>query len=61
MSVAAIGILALLGLLLLIFLRVPIAVALALSGLLGYAALDENAIREGVSRLAQALLELRAL
>ena len=40
MSVAAIGILAVLGLLLLIFLRVPIAVALALSGLLGYAALD---------------------
>jgi tripartite ATP-independent transporter DctM subunit len=40
MSVAAIGTLAVLGLLLLIFLRVPIAVALALGGLLGYAALD---------------------
>ena len=40
MSVAAIGILVVLGLLLLIFLRVPIAVALALGGLLGYAALD---------------------
>ena len=40
MSVAAIAILVVLGLLLLIFLRVPIAVALALGGLLGYAALD---------------------
>jgi C4-dicarboxylate transporter DctM subunit len=40
MSVAAIGVLGVLGLLLLIFARVPIAVALALSGLAGYAALD---------------------
>ena len=40
MSVAATGILAVLGLLALIFARVPIAVALALSGLCGYAALD---------------------
>jgi tripartite ATP-independent transporter DctM subunit len=40
MSVAAIGILGVVGLLLLIFARVPIAVALAASGLLGYAALD---------------------
>ena len=40
MSVATIAILVVLGLLLLIFLRVPIAVALALGGLLGYAALD---------------------
>jgi tripartite ATP-independent transporter DctM subunit len=39
-SVAATGILAVLGLLALIFARVPIAVALALSGLCGYAALD---------------------
>jgi len=39
-SVAAVGILAVLGLLALIFARVPIAVALALSGLAGYAALD---------------------
>jgi len=39
-SVAAVGILAVLGLLGLIFARVPIAVALALSGLCGYAALD---------------------
>ena len=40
MSVAAIGILGVLGLLALIFARVPIAVALAVSGLCGYAALD---------------------
>ncbi len=40
MNVAAIGILGVLGLLLLIFARVPIAVALAVSGLCGYAALD---------------------
>ena len=40
MSVAAIGILGVLGLLALIFARVPIAVALAATGLLGYAALD---------------------
>ena len=40
MSVAAIGILGVLGLLLLIFARVPIAIALAVSGLAGYAALD---------------------
>jgi len=40
MSVAFVGLLAVLGLLALIFVRVPIAVALALSGLLGYAALD---------------------
>jgi len=40
MSVAAIGFLGVAGLLLLIFARVPIAVALAASGLLGYAALD---------------------
>jgi len=40
MSVAIIGLLALTGMLALIFLRVPIAVALAATGLLGYAALD---------------------
>jgi len=40
MSVVEIGILGVVGLLALIFLRVPIAVALAASGLLGYAALD---------------------
>ncbi len=40
MSVAVIGILGVLGLLLLIFARVPIAIALAVSGLAGYAALD---------------------
>ena len=40
MSVAAIGILGVLGLLLLIFARVPIGLALAASGLAGYAALD---------------------
>jgi TRAP-type mannitol/chloroaromatic compound transport system permease large subunit len=40
MSVAAIGMLGVAFLLLLIFLRVPIAVALAASGLLGYAAID---------------------
>ena len=40
MSVAAIGILGVAGLLVLIFARVPIAIALAASGLLGYAALD---------------------
>jgi tripartite ATP-independent transporter DctM subunit len=39
-SVAAIGILGVLGLLALIFARVPIAIALAASGLAGYAALD---------------------
>jgi tripartite ATP-independent transporter DctM subunit len=39
-SVAAIAVLGVLGLLALIFARVPIAVALALSGLAGYAALD---------------------
>ena len=40
MSVAAIGILGVVGLLALIFARVPIALALAASGLCGYAALD---------------------
>ena len=40
MSVAAIGILGVAGLLALIFARVPIALALAASGLCGYAALD---------------------
>jgi C4-dicarboxylate transporter, DctM subunit len=40
MSVAAIGLLGVAALLLLIFLRVPIALALAGMGLLGYAALD---------------------
>src|SRR5260221_2065614 len=40
MSVAAIGILGVVGLLLLIFVRVPIGLALAASGLAGYAALD---------------------
>jgi len=40
MSVAAIAALGVLGLLTLIFARVPIAVALAVSGLCGYAALD---------------------
>ena len=40
MTVAAIGILGVLGLLALIFLRVPIAIALAASGLVGYAAID---------------------
>jgi C4-dicarboxylate transporter DctM subunit len=40
MSVAAIGLLGVALLLLLIFLRVPIAVALAAAGLIGYAALD---------------------
>ena len=40
MSVTAIGMLGVLGLLALIFARVPIAVALAVSGLAGYAALD---------------------
>jgi tripartite ATP-independent transporter DctM subunit len=39
-SVAAVGLLGVAGLLALIFLRVPIALALATSGLLGYAALD---------------------
>jgi C4-dicarboxylate transporter DctM subunit len=39
-SVAVIGALGVLGLLLLIFARVPIAVSLAVSGLCGYAALD---------------------
>jgi tripartite ATP-independent transporter DctM subunit len=40
MSVAAIGLAGVLGLLALILVRVPIALALALSGFLGYAALD---------------------
>ncbi len=40
MSVAAIGLLGIALLLVLIFLRVPIAVSLALSGLVGYAAID---------------------
>ena len=40
MSIAVIGILGVLGLLLLIFARVPIGLALAASGLAGYAALD---------------------
>ena len=40
MTVAAIGVLGVVLLLVLIFLRVPIAIALATSGLLGYAALD---------------------
>ena len=40
MSVAAIGMLGVAGLLVLIFARVPIAIALAASGLFGYAALD---------------------
>jgi tripartite ATP-independent transporter DctM subunit len=40
MSVGLIGLLGVAGLLLLIFARVPIAIALAISGFLGYAALD---------------------
>ena len=40
MSVAVIGLLGIVLLLILIFLRVPIAVSLALSGLVGYAAID---------------------
>jgi tripartite ATP-independent transporter DctM subunit len=40
MSIAVIGLLGVAGLLLLIFLRVPIAVALTVSGFLGYAAID---------------------
>src|SRR6266850_7068328 len=40
MSVVAIGCLTVLGLLVLIFARVPIAISLAISGLAGYAALD---------------------
>ena len=40
MSVATIGLLGVVFLLVLIFLRVPIAVSLALSGLVGYAAID---------------------
>ena len=40
MSVGLIGVLGVLLLLLLIFARVPIAISLAASGLLGYAALD---------------------
>ena len=40
MSVMAIGLLGVAGLLALIFARVPIALALAGTGLLGYAALD---------------------
>lgn len=40
MSVAMVGTLGVVGLLLLIFLRVPIALALAISGTVGYAALD---------------------
>lgn len=40
MSVATIGMLGVVGLLLLIFLRVPIGLALAISGAVGYAALD---------------------
>ena len=40
MSVTVIGILGVVGLLALIFARVPIALALAVSGLAGYAALD---------------------
>jgi tripartite ATP-independent transporter DctM subunit len=40
MSVGAIGLIGVLGLLVLIFARVPIALALAVSGLLGYAVLD---------------------
>src|SRR5262245_3168671 len=40
MSVPVVGLLGVVLLLLLIFVRVPIAVALATSGLLGYAALD---------------------
>jgi C4-dicarboxylate transporter, DctM subunit len=40
MTIATIGLLGVAGLLLLIFVRVPIAVALALTGFLGYAALD---------------------
>lgn len=47
MSVLLIGILCVTGLLILIFARVPIAVALALSGVLGYAAIDgwHNALK----------------
>lgn len=47
MTVAVIGMLAVVGLLLLIFLRVPIALSLAVSGFLGYAALDgfSNALK----------------
>ena len=40
MSVGLIGVLGVVLLLLLIFARVPIAISLAASGLLGYAALD---------------------
>lgn len=40
MTIGAIGVVGILGLLALIFLRVPIAVALAVSGLVGYAAID---------------------
>ena len=40
MSVTAIGVLGIAGLLVLIFARVPIAIALAAAGLAGYAALD---------------------
>jgi C4-dicarboxylate transporter, DctM subunit len=40
MSVAIVGLLGIAGLLLLIFLRMPIALALAIAGLVGYAALD---------------------
>lgn len=40
MSVALVGVLGVAGLLALIFARVPIAIALSVSGLLGYAALD---------------------
>ena len=47
MTTAVIGLLGVAGLLLLVFLRIPIALALAISGLLGYAALDgwPNALR----------------
>ena len=47
MTTAAIGLLGVAGLLILVFLRIPIALALAISGLLGYAALDgwPNALR----------------
>ena len=40
MTIGTIGVLGILGLLALIFLRVPIALALAVSGLVGYAAID---------------------
>ena len=56
MSVAVIGVLGVAGLLALIFARVPIAVALAASGLLGYAAID--GWRKALAMLAAVPFEL---